>query len=150
MPQSSSQGRDTQSLHFFTGRAAMRADKNSIDYQVNLVALQEMANVVPMTRRERHCLRKWVHKGNEFESDPWNFRKDSDTELHWMHISLQEQLLSHLFYKRSLTSCYGTDIFYFISPVQHISDYDFRLFQSAFVSSFSSASFFSHAFSLFH
>lgn len=79
--------------------AAMRADKNSIDYQVNLVALQEMANVVPMTRRERHCLRKWVHKGNEFESDPWNFRKGSDTELHWMHISLQVQLLSHLFYK---------------------------------------------------
>mgnify|MGYP000755742480 FL=1 len=106
----------------------MRVDKNSIDYQVNLVALQEMANVVPMTRRERHCLRKWVHKGNEFESDPWNFWKDSDTELHWMHISLQEQLLSHLFYKRSLTSCYGTDIFYFISPIQHISDYGFRLF----------------------
>ena len=36
----------------------MRADKNSINYQVNLVILQEMANVIPMTRRERHCLRK--------------------------------------------------------------------------------------------
>ena len=40
----------------------MRVDKNSIDYQVHLVALQEMANVVPMTRRERHCLRKWGRK----------------------------------------------------------------------------------------
>ena len=27
----------------------MRADKDSIDYQVNLVALQEMEEVVPMT-----------------------------------------------------------------------------------------------------
>lgn len=68
----------------------MRADKNSIDYQVILVILQEMANVVSMTRREPHCLLKWGHKGNEFEADPWNFRKGSDTELHWMHISLQE------------------------------------------------------------
>ena len=38
----------------------MRADKDSIDYQVNLVALQEMEEVVPMTLRERCCLRKWV------------------------------------------------------------------------------------------
>ena len=68
----------------------MRADKNSIDYQVSFVTLQEMANVVPLTRKERHYLRKWGHKGNEFESDPWNFRKGSDTELHWMNMSLQE------------------------------------------------------------
>ena len=38
----------------------MRADKDSIDYQVNLVALQEMEEAVPMTLRERQCLRKWV------------------------------------------------------------------------------------------
>ena len=40
----------------------MRADKDSIDYQVNLVALQEMEEVVPMTLRERCCLRKWVRQ----------------------------------------------------------------------------------------
>ena len=47
----------------------MRADKDSIDYQVNLVALQEMEEAVPMTLRERRCLRKWVYKGNEVESN---------------------------------------------------------------------------------
>ncbi len=55
----------------------MRADKDSIDYQVNLVALQEMEEAVPMTLRERRCLRKWVYKGNEVESNPWNYM-DSD------------------------------------------------------------------------
>lgn len=38
----------------------MRADKDSIDYQVNLAALQEIEEAVPMTLRERRCLRKWV------------------------------------------------------------------------------------------
>ena len=51
----------------------MRADKDSIDYQVNLVALQEMEEAVPMTLRERRCLRKWVYKGNEVESNSWNY-----------------------------------------------------------------------------
>lgn len=55
----------------------MRTDKNSIDYQVNLVVLQEMEETVPMTLRERQCLRKWVRKGNEVESNPWNYM-DSD------------------------------------------------------------------------
>ena len=55
----------------------MRADKDSIDYQVNLVALQEMEEAVPMTLRERQCLRKWVRKGNEVESNPWKYM-DSD------------------------------------------------------------------------
>ena len=50
----------------------MRADKDSIDYQVNLVALQEMEEVVPMTLRERCCLRKWVRQGNEVESNRRN------------------------------------------------------------------------------
>ena len=59
----------------------MRADKNSIDYQVNLVPLQGMEKAFPLTRRERHCLRKWVHKGNEVELSPWNFWKGSDTEF---------------------------------------------------------------------
>lgn len=40
----------------------MRVDKDSIDYQVNLVALQEMEEAVPMTLRERRCLRKWFIK----------------------------------------------------------------------------------------
>ena len=38
----------------------MRVDKDSIDYQVNLVALQEMEEAVPMTLRERRCLRGFI------------------------------------------------------------------------------------------
>lgn len=61
----------------------MRVDKDSIDYQVNLVALQEMEEAVPMTLRERRCLRKWVHKGNEVESNPWNYMNSDGMPLNY-------------------------------------------------------------------
>ena len=57
----------------------MRADKDSIDYQFNLVALQEMEEAVPMTLRERRCLRKWVYKGNEVESNLLTDMTNRDT-----------------------------------------------------------------------
>ena len=38
----------------------MKPDKNSMDYQLNLLALEEMENLVPMTLHERTCIRKWV------------------------------------------------------------------------------------------
>ena len=57
----------------------MRADKDSIDYQVNIVALQEMEEAVPMTLRERRCLRKWVYKGNEVESNLLTDMTNRDT-----------------------------------------------------------------------
>ena len=62
----------------------MRADKDSIDYQVNLVALQEMEEAVPMTLRERQCLRKWVRKGNEVESNPWNYMDSDGMPLNYL------------------------------------------------------------------
>ena len=36
-----------------------------------------------VTLRERHGLRKRIHRGNAVESDPWNYWKASDTELPW-------------------------------------------------------------------
>ena len=57
----------------------MRVDKDSIDYHVNLVALQEMEEAVPMTLRERRCLRKWVYKGNEVESNLLTDMTNRDT-----------------------------------------------------------------------
>ena len=36
----------------------MRYDKQSIDYQVNMVALHEMEEFVPMTNPERAAVRK--------------------------------------------------------------------------------------------
>lgn len=62
----------------------MRADKDSIDYQVNLAALQEMEEAVPMTLRERRCLRKWVLKGNEIESNPWNYMDSDGMPLNYL------------------------------------------------------------------
>ncbi len=46
-------------------------DHHSIDYQVNILALEEMEGIVPMTIRERNALRKWVRTGHELESNPW-------------------------------------------------------------------------------
>lgn len=55
----------------------MKIDKKSIDYQINLEALREMEELVPMTLRERKCLRGWVHKGHDVDTNPWNCT-DSD------------------------------------------------------------------------
>jgi len=52
-------------------------DRTSMDYQSNLSALEEMEMFIPMTLRERHCLRIWVHAGHEPETNPWNYL-DSD------------------------------------------------------------------------
>lgn len=55
----------------------MKIDKKSIDYQINLEALREMEESVPMTLRERKCLRRWAHKGHDVDTNPWNCT-DSD------------------------------------------------------------------------
>lgn len=62
----------------------MRADKGSIEYQINLEALREMEEDVPMTLRERNCLRKWVHKGNEVASNPWGFSDPDGLPLNYL------------------------------------------------------------------
>ena len=48
-------------------------DKNSIEYQLNKVALREMEEVVPMLPCERNAIRKWVRMGHEVESNPWGY-----------------------------------------------------------------------------
>ena len=35
----------------------MKPDKNSMDYQLNLLALEEMENLVPMTLHERNAFK---------------------------------------------------------------------------------------------
>ncbi len=55
----------------------MRYDRTSDEYQINWEAFHEMDEVVPMTKPERDELRRWVKKGNDIESNPWNFI-DSD------------------------------------------------------------------------
>lgn len=46
--------------------------EKTVEYQVNLEALREMEECVPMTRKERERLRKWVRKGHDPETNPWN------------------------------------------------------------------------------
>ena len=42
----------------------MSYNKISMEYHINLEALHEMEEIVPMTRRERDLIRKWVKKGS--------------------------------------------------------------------------------------
>lgn len=59
-------------------------DRNSIDYQVNLEALHEMEDSVPMTIRERKFLRKWVKKGHEIDSNPWDYADSDGMPLNYL------------------------------------------------------------------
>lgn len=47
--------------------------KDSIDYQINLIALREIEDMIPMTRRERKCLRSWAFKGHDVDTNPWEY-----------------------------------------------------------------------------
>ena len=59
-------------------------DKRSIDYQVNVFSLHEMEEVVPMTLRERSCLRRWVRSGHELESNPWGLLDPDGMPLNYL------------------------------------------------------------------
>lgn len=45
---------------------------DSLDYKLNMQALYEMEELVPMTRSERYQLRRWVRSGHDIETNPWN------------------------------------------------------------------------------
>jgi len=62
----------------------MKVNKDTIDYQVNLVELHEMEESVPMTLSERHAIRKWVHRGNDIESNPWDYRDGDEAQLNFL------------------------------------------------------------------
>lgn len=59
-------------------------DKDSIDYQLNLCALHEMEDAVPMTKRERFMLRQWVRSGHEIESNPWEYLDSDGWQLNYL------------------------------------------------------------------
>ena len=62
----------------------MKLDKASIDYQMNLAELHEMEVCVPMTLTERLAIRKWVHDGNNVESNPWDYRDGDEAQLNFL------------------------------------------------------------------
>lgn len=69
----------------------MRFQKKSLDYQLNMEAFHEMDECVPMTKSERDALRSWAQKGNDIETNPWEFA-DSDG---WPLNYLQAYRLKH-------------------------------------------------------
>ena len=47
--------------------------RKSADYEVNLAALHEFEEIVPLTLPERDQLRNWVKKGFSIDSNPWAY-----------------------------------------------------------------------------
>ena len=58
--------------------------KKSHDYQLNLVELEEMEKIVPMTVPERNAIRKWVRKGNTVESNPWEYVDPDGEQMNYL------------------------------------------------------------------
>ena len=62
----------------------MLYDITSIEYQVNVWSLREMEEIIPMTLYERKCIRKWVRKGHEVESNPWGYLDSDGMPLNYL------------------------------------------------------------------
>jgi len=62
----------------------MRYEKDSSDYRVNLYALSEMEECVPMTKPERDKVRKWVRSGYELDYNPWNYLDEYGDHMNYL------------------------------------------------------------------
>lgn len=62
----------------------MKCDKKSLDYQLNILTLQEMEEDVPMTLSERRRIRGWVKNGHSVESNPWNYNDAEGYPLNFL------------------------------------------------------------------
>lgn len=62
----------------------MKYEKKSLDYQLNILTLQEMEEVVPMTLPERSRIRGWVKKGHPVESNPWNYKDPFGDQMNFL------------------------------------------------------------------
>ena len=65
----------------------MKCDKRSLDYQLNILMLQEMERDVPMTLPERRRLQGWVMKGHSVDSNPWNYN-ETPMDIHLISCRL--------------------------------------------------------------
>lgn len=62
----------------------MRFNKHSLDYEVNLEALHEIEELIPMTLHERECLRGWARSGHPVDSNPWNYCEGDGIQLNYL------------------------------------------------------------------
>ena len=49
----------------------MRPEIDLIEREINLEELNEMEDLVPMTRPDRNRLRRWVYSGHSVDENPW-------------------------------------------------------------------------------
>ena len=51
---------------------------DSFEYRMNRAAFREMERFVPMTGIERSSLARWILKGHDLDSNPWNYFEPDD------------------------------------------------------------------------
>lgn len=93
----------------------MKYPRHSIDYEINLEALREMEEVVPMTKPERRALHKWVSKGYELESNPWNA---TDSEGYPLNF-LRAYRLENGYSSGPWDTWKGPDTQWYWNPIKH-------------------------------
>ena len=59
-------------------------DKHSIDYQINMLALEDFEMAVPMTAPERSAIRNWVKNGHEIDSNPWKILEPDGYPMNYL------------------------------------------------------------------
>ncbi|GHT84016.1 hypothetical protein FACS18947_0830 [Bacteroidia bacterium] len=59
-------------------------ERDPIDHMVDLVAMREMEEILPMTLYERKSLHSWVYKGNDPEKNPWGYCDEDGWPLNYL------------------------------------------------------------------
>ncbi len=62
----------------------MTYPKDSIDYQINMEALREMEEMVPMTLLERSRIRYWVKTGHDLETNPFKIYEPDGSGMNYL------------------------------------------------------------------
>ena len=66
-----------------------------MDFDLNLISLRDMEEDVPMTSRERACLRRWVNDGHDIETNPWHHLEADGVEMNYLKALRIQSGYSH-------------------------------------------------------
>ena len=59
-------------------------EKHTMDYELNLQALREMEDLVPMIRSERSALCRWNRSGHDVDANPWNYCDTDGIQMNYL------------------------------------------------------------------
>ncbi len=62
----------------------MKREIDLIDQEIYLEELNEMEDLVPMTRPERNRLRRWVYSGHSVDENPWGYEGKDGYPLNYL------------------------------------------------------------------